>query len=194
MRFLFWVYIIIGMPLIRLLAPCKVIGKENFPLDVPLIVCANHTSLFDPVVVFLHLGPKYRMYYMAKQELFRNPIIGYILRAAGAFPVRRGEIDINAVKTSMRHLKNSERVMIFPEGRRVAEGDEYAEAKLGAVRIALKSQAQILPVWLSRGRKIFRCTKIVIGKPFMQEPPADRDFTPLINELMGKISELEPTE
>jgi 1-acyl-sn-glycerol-3-phosphate acyltransferase len=131
------------------------------------------------------------MNFMAKKELFKNPLLRFIIKTAGAFPVDREQVDLGAIKTSLRYLKSRGRVMIFPEGKRVAP-EEAVQAKLGAVRIALKSGAQILPVWISRGRKLFALSRVVVGRPFTQSPPVNRDYDPLINELMERIYELEP--
>lgn len=186
MNFFYWLYIIIGTPLVWLLCPCRVYGKKNIPADGPLIVCANHTALLDPVLILIHFGPRYKMHFMAKKELFKNPFAGAFLRSAGAFPVDRDSADVGAIKTSMKYLRKRGRLMIFPEGKRVTK-EESVQAKLGAVRIALKSDAKILPVWLSPGRKLFRGTKMIIGEPYKQEAPEDRNYDPLINELMEKI-------
>jgi 1-acyl-sn-glycerol-3-phosphate acyltransferase len=187
---LYWFFLILVNPLVRLLCPCRVLGWERFPEKGPLMVCANHTSILDPVLLFIYFGPKKRMYYMAKREVFKHKLPAFILSGVGVFPVSRGENDVGAVKTALRHLKNGERVMLFPEGKRVT-AKESVEAKLGAVRLAMKLKAPILPLFITPGRKLFRRTKVIIGKPFLQDPPADRNFEPLLRELMDKIYSLE---
>lgn len=191
MNFFYWIYLVIGTPLVRLLCPCHVIGRENIPADGPLIVCSNHTSFLDPVLILIYFGPKFKMNFMAKKELFKNPFVAAFLRSAGAFPVDRDNVDIGAIKTAIKYLKKRGRLMIFPEGTRVTTG-ETGEAKLGAVRIALKANASILPIRLTPGRKIFRRTALVIGKAFKQEPPADRNYDAHIKELMDNINALRP--
>jgi 1-acyl-sn-glycerol-3-phosphate acyltransferase len=154
------------------------------------MVCANHTSILDPVLLFIYFGSKKRMYYMAKREIFRHKLPAFILSSVGAFPVSRGENDVGAVKIALKHLKDGDRVMLFPEGKRVT-ARESVEAKLGAVKLAMKLKAPILPLFITPGRKLFQRSKIIIGKPFLQDPPADRNFEPLLSELMEKIYSLE---
>lgn len=190
MKVFYYIFLTIVYPLVRLLCPCRVFGRENIPAEGPLVICANHSSLMDPVMIAVYFGYRHQIFFMAKRELFKVPVLGCILRSVGVFPVQREETDIGAIRTAMRHLKDGERIMLFPEGTRVAENEAVA-AKTGAVRIASKLKAPILPVWLTSGNKFFRYTRIVVGKPFTQHPPTDRNFDALADELMESIYLLE---
>ena len=81
--------------------------------------------------------------------------------------------------------------MMFPEGTRVGDNDSVP-AKSGAVRIASKMKAPILPIYITPGKKIFRSSKVIIGTPYTIEAPADKNYLPLADELMIKIQALEP--
>ena len=189
MKFPYALYYFIVYPFVRLIFPCRIKGRENIP-DGPLIVCANHSSLIDPVFIAFAFTAKRQLFFMAKAELFRIPILKSILSSGGVFPVERGETDISAIRTAMRHLKNSEQIMMFPEGTRVSENEQVA-AKSGAVRIATKLKVPILPIYISTNKRAFRMSSLNIGKPFYLESPDGKDFSGLSDTLMQKIHELE---
>ncbi|MBP8639526.1 MAG: 1-acyl-sn-glycerol-3-phosphate acyltransferase [Oscillospiraceae bacterium] len=184
------IYYRLVYPIARLILPCHFYCRENIP-DGPLIVCANHTSLLDPVLVAMAFGRKRQLFFMAKAELFEVPLFGRILKSVGVFPINREETDISSIRTAIKHLKNNEQIMMFPEGTRVGDSDSVS-AKSGAVRIATKMKAAILPVFLTKGKKLFHFSQLVIGKPYTVQTPPDKDYTPLADELLKKIRELEP--
>lgn len=190
MRIIYLIYYFIAYPIFKIFCPCSVRGRENIP-DGPLIVCANHSALMDPILIALAFGPSKQLFFMAKAESFKTPIIGGIMKSAGVFPIRRGETDIAAIRTAMKHLKNGQQIMMFPEGTRVGQND-YIAAKSGAVRLATKTHSQILPIFLSRNNRTFRFSKMIIGKPYSIETPEDRDYACLSDELMKNIYALEP--
>ena len=184
----FWYSVI--WPFFRLLYPCKYIGRENI-CEGAAMVCCNHTSLLDPVFVGNAFGRKRQLFFMAKAELFEVPVVGRLFRSVGAFPVQRGETDIQSVRTCIGHLKNGERVMLFPEGTRVTT-EEHIAAKTGAVRISSKLDVPIIPVYLTPNKKMFHRAALVVGKPFHLEKPKGKEYGPLADELMRRIYELEP--
>ncbi len=191
MRFLYVLYSCLCYPFIWLFCPCRVTGRGNIPKG-PAIVCANHSSNFDPVMMALYFGMKHQLYFMAKAELLEIPVLGPMLRGAGVFPIKRGNnTDIKAIRTAMGILKDGGKVMIFPEGTRVLEGESVA-AKSGAVRIAAKLNVPILPVFLTSGRKAFRINRMVIGEPYHITAPADKNYEAVSDELLNKIRQLEP--
>lgn len=146
----------------RLIYRFKVDGIENVPKDRPFIVCANHKSLMDPIMLAVSLPVEFR--FMAKEELFKNRLFGWFLRALGAFPVKRGTSDIGALKLSMKILSEGGRLIIFPEGSRSPKG-YMREAKGGATLVAIKSQADILPVGIKGEYKLFSKLTVRIGEP-----------------------------
>ena len=184
------IYYRIVYPIARLILPCRFYGRENIP-DGPLIVCSNHSSLLDPVLVAMAFGRKRQLFFMAKAELFEVPVFGKLLKSAGVFPINREETDISSIRTAIKHIKNNEQIMMFPEGTRVGD-NEFVSAKSGAVRIATKMKAPILPIFLTKGKKLFRFSQLVIGMPYTLKTPLDKDYTPLADELLQKIRELEP--
>lgn len=184
----FWYCLI--WPFFRLLYPCRYLGTENI-CEGSAMVCCNHSSLLDPIYVGNAFGRNRQLFFMAKAELFKIPVVGKVFHSVGVFPVERGEADIQSVRTCMTHLKNGERVMIFPEGTRV-NTDENISAKTGAVRISSSLGVPIIPIYLTKNKKMFRRAILVIGKPFYLEKPKTKDYTPLSDELMRRIYELEP--
>jgi 1-acyl-sn-glycerol-3-phosphate acyltransferase len=131
-------------PLSAALFAAHAVGAENVPASGPLVVAANHRSYLDPPL----LGTWFPrvLHYMAKRELFANPLIGAILRSVHAFPVDRDRADLGAIKHALETLKRGECVGIFPEGRRNLDG--AAKARGGAILIAATARCPIVPVGL----------------------------------------------
>ena len=191
MNFLYCLYSCLVWPFMFIFCPCRITGKENIP-DGAAVVCSDHSSNFDAVLLALYFGFDHKLRFMSKAELLDIPVLGYLLKKGGVYGVHRGDkTDIQSIRTSVQILKDGGKIMIFPQGTRVPEG-ESIEAKTGAVRIAAKQGAPILPVWITPGPKIFRRNRIVVGKPYFVAVPADRDYGPAAEELMHRINELEP--
>lgn len=133
----------------------RIEGLEHLPANGPAIVVANHVSYLDPPILGAFLPRQIR--FMAKEELFKIPILSTILHWCGVFPVRRGRADRRAIRKAFASLAAGEIVGLFPEGRRVGPGEE-ADGELGAALLALKSGAPVIPVailgtqpWWERG-------------------------------------------
>ncbi len=167
---------------------------EQIP-DGPLIVCANHTSNLDPLLVSMAAGLDWHIQYMAKRELFSVPIIGAVIKAVGAFSVDRDNNDVRAVKKAMSLLRKGDKVGIFPEGRRVLH-HEQTQAKNGAVMIADKMSVKIMPVYVTEHKRLFGRIDVVFGTPYDVNPDRRKltsdDYTVLADELMARIFALEP--
>ena len=118
------------------------LGREHIP-DGGLVLAANHRSFLDPFAIGCCVPRP--VYFMAKQELFRNPILGWFLNCMGAFPVRRGESDEESVATALQLLGRGEAVVIFPEGTRIQAGS-LGTPKRGVGRLALQSGTPVVPV------------------------------------------------
>ncbi len=168
MIFYRFAHILVG-GIYRLLYRLRVAGRENVP-EGGALVCVNHSSLADPVVVALALKVRDHPRFMAKAELFKIFGFGRLIRKLGAFPVERGASDMAAIKTSLKTLKEGGKVLIFPHGRRIL-GDGEAEAmKAGAAMLAFRSGMPLLPVYVTPGRKCFiNRIEVIFGKPFFAE-------------------------
>ena len=186
-------------PIVWILFPYKMIGKENIPRSGgPLIVACNHISMLDPVYLLIAL--KRPVYFMAKEELFRNRFFGWILRTFfGVFPVSRGKGDTTAINTAFSVLENDGALGIFPEGTRSKDGTLGA-AKAGTALIMAKSQSPMLPcaVFTKSGQvKAFRKTTVVFGKVLTveelhlaQERPDLRFASRMIMSEIGNMIEV----
>ncbi len=117
-------------------------GRHNLGVG-PTVLVANHTSYLDPVVV--GVASSRPVYFMAKEELFGVPFLGWYIKQLHAFPVKRENLDRKVLRTAIGHLKRNRAVLVFPEGRR-NRGAELAEALNGAAFIAYKAGAKIVPV------------------------------------------------
>jgi len=158
-------------PIFRLLYRIKVTGIENLP-DGAAVVCCNHTSLLDPVLLAVGFGHKIPLCFMAKKELFQNRLFGGFLRAVYAFPVDRGNVELATIRHSIGLLKDGKKLGIFPEGRRVGPDEEVSATegvKTGVAMIAMRANAPIVPVYLTRRKRMFCKHSIIIGKPIIPE-------------------------
>lgn len=118
-------------------------GAENIPLTGAIIIAPNHKSNFDPPVIGV-CSPRV-IHYMAKEELFKNPIFAAVIRYFGTFPVRRGAIDRSAIRRAVKELKSGEPLGIFPEGTRI-HGERIGKFHDGMASLALMTGTPILPV------------------------------------------------
>jgi 1-acyl-sn-glycerol-3-phosphate acyltransferase len=147
---------------LRLFFRIEVNGLDNIPMDDRLIICANHGSNWDPVLISIAF-PK-QIHWMAKKELFKNKVLSFILLKLGAFPVDRQDSDITAVKNALRVLKANKILGIFPEGTRV-DSPDLSNTKAGISLLAIKSKSLILPIYIKRTYKVFNKVNINIGDP-----------------------------
>ena len=124
----------------------KVIGQENIP-EGACAICPKHLSNWDPPVIVACTKRKINM--MAKDSLFKNGLIRWLAKIFGIFPVKRGMKDLEAIKNALRILKKQEAVAIYPEGTRKGL-EKGLKPKNGAVLIAIKAKAPIVPVRYTR--------------------------------------------
>ncbi len=176
----------------RIFHPWRAVGTENLP-EGAAVICGNHTTAGDPLYVICAMGRRRQVHVMAKEEIMRWPVIGWILKKAGIFGVKRGSTDIGAVKEALRVLKNNERLLIFPEGTRVREG-ETSEAHTGAALFAARTGAPLVPVYITPKKRIFRKTTVVFGKPYHPEfegrKPSSGELQNIADDLMARIRAL----
>lgn len=167
----------------------KVIGKENFPKKGGVLLCTNHIDNLDPPVVGITCPRP--VHFMAKEELFNAPLLGFILPRVNAFPVKRGMSDRKAFRTALSVLKEGNVVGLFPEGTRSPDG-ELQKGLAGAGFFALKGEGVVMPCAIIGPYKPFRRLKVVYGKPIdMAKYREERASTEEVTEvIMGEISKL----
>ena len=162
-------YYVVGF-LLGILFPVRVEGLDRLPRR-GVLLCPNHASNLDPVLIALHLPRNYRLHIMAKEQLFRNPLLGWILLKVGAFPVKRGGSDIQSVRNAIQAIRSGDNLLIFPEGTVIRNGvgvvdGKPAQAKSGAAVIGIRAGAVMVPVFVDGARRPFRRTRIIFGEPY----------------------------
>jgi 1-acyl-sn-glycerol-3-phosphate acyltransferase len=195
-----WTYtlarLILTVPTI-LLYRLRAIGLGNVPRHGPLVLAPNHFSQMDHFFVGVYLRRKIR--FMAKSQLFGPPVLTYIYKHGGVFPVRRGHKDEEAFRTAYELLDQGEMLLVYAEGGRSRSG-EMGEPKPGIGRIALESGVPIVPVAIHgsarvRGWKRLRFPKVTIefGEPLTfpteQEPSRERQLE-AATEIFGRVRDL----
>ncbi len=162
-------------PIYKFLFNGSLIGKENIPKKGSFIMVSNHGSLLDPPLLGHAVGRN--ISFMAKAELFKIPILGFVIRACGAYPVKRGIVDKNTIKTACEKLSNNNSIGIFIDGTRQKNG-RVNKPKQGAALLAFKNQKLLLPVAIVNSHKLIRFrlfipffTKIVIKVGEAIQPP-----------------------
>ena len=147
---------------VALCLPHRAEGLENIPAEGAFLLCSNHLSDLDPFVL-VALLPRH-IYFMAKQELFRIPVVRWIIRVMGAFPVDRGNADLAAIRTALGILKRGDALGIFPQGHRYKR-EENKTLQTGAALIALRVKQPVIPVQISMPMHFFRRGTVRVGKP-----------------------------
>ncbi len=156
----------------KLLFRVTVIGKENEKaFDGPAVYCANHMSNWDAVI--LAVCTKKPITFVAKKELFKVPVLGFLLKALGAQPIDRGASDLVALKTILGIVKSGGNIFMFPQGtRHPGEKPENTEVKSGVSMIVRHTKATVLPIGIYTKDytvKLFRKVYVVIGEPVSYE-------------------------
>ena len=147
--------------IVSIIFKIEVSGEENIPKDGSCIVCLNHISVFDPVVILGCIQRPIR--FISKEELSKIPVLGSILKYMNVIPIKRGSGDMGALKASLKTLKDGEVLGIFPTGTREKKNPN-APAKSGVVLIAMKSQAPVIPIHIDASYKLFSKVRVTIGK------------------------------
>src|SRR5215204_4262975 len=132
------------------------LGREHIP-EGGVILASNHRSFLDPFAIGCCL--RRPIYFVAKQELFKNPLLGWVLNCLGAFPIKRGAADEESVATSLALLERGEAVVIFPEGTRIRTGS-LAPPKRGVGRLALQSGSPVVPIAVTNSERARRGWRI----------------------------------
>ena len=188
----------ISWPFVKLGFRLRARGLEHLPKG-GFVLAANHTSNFDPWPLALPLFPRRQLRFMAKSELF-NPILKPILVGGGAFPVRRGEADLEAIRRAVELVRDGEIVVMFPEGTRRRKGlrkKHEARAHTGAARIALAAGAPLVPAAIKGTDRLSQLAalRVAYGRPIPLDDLRGQELSPAAREatdrLMADIRELE---
>ena len=174
-------------------------GRENIPREGGLVLACNHVSSFDPWPLGLPLWPERQLRFMAKSELYWFPLT-FVLDGAGAFPVRRGQADVEAIETAVRLAAAGDVVAMFPEGTRRQKGlvkRFEARPRTGAARIALEAGVPLVPAAVSGTDHLrrFARLRVAYGSPVdiddLRGGDARASAHDATERLMARIAELE---
>ena len=184
-------------PIYRFIFRGTLIGRKNIPENESFIIASNHGSLLDPPFLGHALGLK--VSFMAKQELFRIPLLSQIIKACGAYPVKRGIVDKNSIYKAAQKLSTNNIVGIFIDGTRQKDG-RVNRPKNGAALISAKTKKKLLPVAIINSHRLIRykffipCfnkVTIKIGKP-IEYPISSKkeDIQTTTNILKNEINKM----
>jgi 1-acyl-sn-glycerol-3-phosphate acyltransferase len=149
----------------------KTYGVKNVPRTGGVLLVSNHQSYLDPILIGVHIFRP--ISYLAKSELFENPLFGWFIRGLNAFPVRQGAGDVGAVKETILRLQEGGALNIFPEGSRSEDG-QLQPIERGASLVIRRAKVPVVPVVIQgsfrawpRGKKIFRGSpvRLLYGPP-----------------------------
>lgn len=151
----------IARAIIRILYPLQMEGMEHIPAQGAGILCLNHISLRDPVMVGVGIERVVR--FMAKAELFKHKWLETFMLGVGAFPVKRGESDMGSLRTAIQIIRDGQVLGIFAQGHRDKSGDMPMES--GVALLALRTKAPVIPARILGEYHMFRRTCVRIGAP-----------------------------
>lgn len=172
----------------------EIVGKENVPAEGNAIICCNHYSNYDPFAAAIYLDRLPR--YIGKKELFENKILAWMLNEVRVFPIdRKAAMDMKAVKTALKILKEGEILGIFAEGKRVKEG-EQVDAKGGVALFAMKGNANVIPCAISGKYKFRGKIRVEYGEPLTLDEFRGQKLTAEVMDeitgvVMGKVEEMK---
>ncbi|TBH20154.1 lysophospholipid acyltransferase family protein [Thermus thermamylovorans] len=190
--------------LLHLLFGYRAEGVENVPREGPIILASNHLSILDPIAI--GAGVRRPVSFLARADVFRLPLLSWLLPRLYAIPVERGQSDLSAIKSAIRALEKGMAFGIFPEGTRSRTG-KLGPFKTGMAAIALRTGSPVVPVAIVGadqtwpvGRKLFRLRRpirVIYGKPIPVPRAAKishQELEALTQEIEAKIRELLPPQ
>ena len=163
----------------KLVYRIKKVDEKNLPDEGAYILCANHVNMLDALAVVC--GCKRKVRFICKESMFRNKALGWALKLSDTIPINREKNDIEAMKRSLKALKNGEVLGVFPEGTRKGMAKNL-KAKSGAAFFSLKTGTKVIPMGIQGSFKPFTKVKLVFGEPL--------DFS----EYYGKEKDKEALE
>lgn len=166
----------------------EISGLENLPKNSPYILAANHQSYADPPLVGSCI--KKQIYFIAKKELFRIPIFGWLINRTNAFPVDRESNDITALKNALKILNGGNILLVFPEGTRYKPG-KIRKLKNGAAMLSVASNSPVVPVAVINSDKLldFKKIKVKFGAPM--KFGFKESYEEITNKIMSEIERLK---
>ena len=177
----------------RMLFRLRLLGIDQFPSEGPALVCSNHQSYFDPILLGALCNR--RMNYLARESLFKSRFLAGMMRFYDAIPVKRDGMSISGLKETLKRLKRGELVVIFPEGTRTETG-ECGNLKSGFCMLARKAKVPLVPVAIAgafdvwpKGKRFPRLARmcLVAGEPIPAQTVATLDDGALTQLLEERI-------
>ena len=198
---LYWIIRNTSFIIFKICLAFRVKGKENIPKKGNFIIASNHISYLDPVAVGISVPCL--VHFMARDDLFNIKFFGTILKNVAAFPVKRGYRDFEAMKRSLKMLKEGKVIAIFPEGTRI-EAPELGEPELGIGMLAARSRVSVLPIFVKGTNEAlpkhakfmrFKPVEVRIGEPLEFKGYKDtlekkQDYRKFTYKIMESISNL----
>ncbi|MBU0478579.1 1-acyl-sn-glycerol-3-phosphate acyltransferase [bacterium] len=174
-------------------------GTDNIPKKGGVLVASNHSSFLDPVIV--GVGISRATYYLTKQNLFKIPIFGLLIKSLHTIPVRREQVSISTFKELIRSLHSKKAVILFPEGTRSIDG-KLGQGKIGIGMLALKANVPIVPAYIDGATKAFpkygkwihpKRIRVIFGKPIMpnSKDSNKNDYRRISAQVMESINNLK---
>lgn len=151
--------------LMKVVFRLEVKGKEHLPEKGPAILCSNHMSVIDPVILGCAVNPQ--ITFMAKKELFDIPVLSFLIKKLGAMPVKRGEADRKAIKLALEKLKGGGVFGLFPEGTRNKEKNKELKPLRGVGFIAARSKVKVIPVTIIGDYIPFKKIQVIAHEPMI---------------------------
>ena len=177
-------------------------GLENIPSQGGVILASNHQSYWDPPILGISLPRE--SFFLAKKELFRHKLLGWLISRLHTIPVSRDTPDPQAYKMAIKVLLSGKSLILFPEGTR-NRGEEFLEPKLGVGLLALEAQVPIVPVYLENTRNLWKTLKngkkilVKFGQPLSLSwlkgvSPDKSGYRQVAREVMGRIQNLKDSQ
>lgn len=176
----------------------KVVYPENETDEGGFLVCANHVSASDAVVI-AYAFRKHQVMFMAKKELFKIPLLAQLIKMLGAFPIDRKGNDVGAIKRAVGILEEGKCLGIFPQGHRYPEVDpRTTQRKNGAALICTRAKSDVVPVYIHRKKNKFRLfarTYVVIGKripfdSFAYDPESTGEYKRVTDIIFNVVCDM----
>lgn len=164
----------------------KVKGTENIPREGAFLLCANHRSFMDPILIAASC--KRQLTFMAKEELFKVFLLGRLIKALGAFPIKRGRGDAAAVMATLKIMKKGAATVIFPEGTRMKNGARK-QINHGIIRLAMQAKVPIVPARVTKNSVTYG--EAISYEKYVEDMQDGEKMQLLADKLMDTIYLLE---